>query len=89
MLTPCALLCVLGHPPGAQFSEQQVLRGNAVQQGAGYLREMDAAQLTTKFNWRYALCIQKLYHKRTSQSVGAEITAPIFNRYNDATVRTR
>ena len=38
---------------------------------------------------RYALLIQKLITDHTSHSAGAGIRASIFNRFNDATVRTR
>ena len=41
------------------------------------------------FDRRYALCIQNFITDRTSQSAGAGIRASIFNRCNDATVRTR
>ena len=41
------------------------------------------------FDQRCALCIQKLYHKHTSQSAGAGIKTYIFNRCNDATERTQ
>ena len=40
------------------------------------------------FDRCYVLCILKLYHRHSSQSVGAGIRAYIFNRCNDATVRT-
>ena len=33
------------------------------------------------FDWCYALSIQKLYHRRTSQSAGAGIRASMFNRW--------
>ena len=50
---------------------------------------IDLAQLTMNFDRRYALCIQKLYHRYTSQPVGAGIRTSIFNRCNDYTVITR
>ena len=40
------------------------------------------------FDRRYALCIEKPYRDRTSQSAGGGIRAPIINHCNDATVRT-
>ena len=50
---------------------------------------IDLTQLTMNFDWRYTLCIQSFMTYRTSQSPVAEITASIFNRCSDATVRTR
>ena len=50
---------------------------------------IDPTRLTMNFDRRYALCIQTLYHNRTSQSTGAGIRAFIFNLCNDAIVRTR
>ena len=40
------------------------------------------------FDRRYALCIQKFYTDRTSQSAGARIGASNFNLWNDANVRS-
>ena len=42
----------------------------------------DLAQLTMKFDRRYALCIENFIIDRTSQLAGARIRASIFNRYN-------
>ena len=41
------------------------------------------------FDLRCALCIEKNYHRRTSQSAGAGIRVSVFNRCNNATVTTR
>ena len=50
------------------------------------LSELESSVMN--FDRPCALSIQKLYHRRTSQSAGAGIRASIFNRCNDATVRT-
>ena len=50
---------------------------------------VDLAQRTLNFDRRYALCIQKLYHRPHFTIGGTGITASIFNRCNDVTVRTR
>ena len=50
---------------------------------------IDLAQLTMNFDRCYALRIQKLYHRLHFKSVDARMRAPIFNRCNDATVRTQ
>ena len=46
-------------------------------------------QLKMNFDGCYALCIKNFYHRpHTSESAGAGIIASIFNRCNDAFVRT-
>ena len=41
------------------------------------------------FDWHYALWIQNFITDHTSQSAGTGIRASIFNRYKEATVKTR
>ena len=73
---------LLWQPPGAQFSEQQVLRDNFVQQGAGN----DWWHSWWWISIGAMLCAFKNFiTDRTSQSAGARIRASNFNRCNDAT----
>ena len=54
------------------------------------VRSIDLSQLTMNFDRRYALSIQKLYHRsHFTVSAGTGIRASIVNCCNDATVRTR
>ena len=82
----------LWYPPGAQFSEQQVLCDVTIL--CNKEREIYGkwllAQLTMNFDRLYALCIQKHFiTDHISQSAGAGIRASILNLWNDATVKTR
>ena len=77
---------LLWHPSGAQFSEQQVLRENFVQQGAGsdWWHSWRLISIGAMF---YAF--KNFIRDRTSQLLGAGIRASNFNHCNDATVKTR